>query len=92
MPTYDLRNTKTGEVKEMLLTISKMQEMTAGDEWEQVHLGVPSLVTHTGNIVNKTSGDWKDYLKKVKKESGGNTGLSDAQKRKYGFADNTIKT
>ena len=92
MPTYDLRNTKTGEVKEMLLSISKMQEMTASDDWEQVHLGVPNLVTHTGNIVNKTSGDWKDYLKKVKKEAGGNSGLSAAQKRKYGLQDNSINT
>ena len=30
----------------------------------------PSLVTHTGNIVNKTSGDWKNHLENIKKGSG----------------------
>lgn len=92
MPTYDLRNKETGEVKEMLLTIAKKEEMVASGEWEQVHLGVADLVTHTGNIINKTSGDWKDLMKKMKNEAGGNTGLSADKKRKYGFADNSIKT
>ena len=92
MPTYDLRNKETGEVKEMLLTIAKKEEMVASGEWEQVHLSTPDLVTHTGNIINKTSGDWKDLMKKMKTEAGGNTGLSAEKKRQYGFKDNTIKT
>lgn len=92
MPTYDLKNTETGEIKEMILSISKKEEMCASGEWEQVHLSTAKIVTHTGNIINKTSGDWKDLMKKIKKESGGNTGLSAEKKRKYGFVDNTIKT
>ena len=91
MPTYDLKNIKTGEVKEMFLTISKKEEMLASGEWEQKILGAPATVTHTGNIVNKTSGDWKNLLENIKKGSGGNTGLSKEKKRKYGFQDNSIQ-
>ena len=70
MPTYDMRNTKTGEVEEMFISISKMEEMIESGEWEQVHRKTVELVTHTGNIINKTSGDWKDLLKSIKKNSG----------------------
>ena len=76
----------------MILSISKKEEMVASGEWQQVHLGVADIVSHTGNIINKTSGDWKDLMKKMKKEAGGNTGLSADKKRKHGFVDNTIKT
>ena len=90
MPTYDLKNTETGEVKEFLVSISKKEEMVSSGEWEQVHLGVPDLVSHTGSILSKTSGDWKNKLDQIKKQSGGNTGLTAEKKRKYGFADNSI--
>jgi hypothetical protein len=91
MPTYDMKNIKTGEIKEMFISISKKEEMLASGEWEQKILSPTALVTHTGNIVNKTSGDWKDLLKKMKKEAGGNSGLTTQQKQKYGLQDNTIK-
>ena len=84
-----MKNVKTGEVHTMILKISEMEEMKASGEWDTV-IGAPSLVTHTGNMINKTSGDWKDLLKKIKKESGGNSGLSADKKRKYGLQDNTI--
>lgn len=92
MPTYDLRNTKTGEEISHLCTIAEKEEMVASGEWEQFHSRMPGDITHTGNIVNKTSGDWKDLLKKIKDGSGGNSGLTSSQKRKYGFQDNSIKT
>ena len=92
MPTYDLKNVETGEVKEFLISISRKEEMVASGEWTQLILSAPADVTHTGNMINKTSGDWKDLMKKIKKESGGNSGLSAEKKRKYGFVDNTIKT
>jgi len=90
MPTYDLKNTETGEVKEFLISISKKEEMVASGGWEQVHLGVPDLVSHTGSILGKTSGDWKNKLDQIKKQSGGNSGLSAEKKRKYGLVDNSI--
>jgi len=92
MPTYDLRNTKTGEIKEMLLTISKKEEMVASGEWEQIHTRAPADVTHTGNIINKTSSDWKDLLKTIKKGATGNSSLSDEQRKKHGLSVSSIKT
>lgn len=90
MPTYDLKNTETGEVKEFLVSISTKEEMVASGEWTQVHTGVPDLVSHHGSVLGKTSGDWKNKLDQIKKQSGGNSGLSAEKKRKYGFVDNTI--
>ena len=53
----------------MLLSISKKEEMVASGEWEQVHKRAPADVTHTGNIINKTSGDWKNHLEGIKKKT-----------------------
>ena len=92
MPTYDMKNIKTGEIEEMIISIAKKEEMLASGEWEQKILGATALVTHTGNIINKTSGDWKDLLKAVKKGSGGNSGLSAERARHHGFAQNSVKT
>lgn len=70
MPTYDLRNTKTGETKEMILSISKKEEMVASGDWQQVHLSAPKDVTHVGSMIGKTSSDWSDHLKNIKKSTG----------------------
>ena len=92
MPTYDLKNVATGEVKEMIVSISKKEEMIASGDWEQVFLGVPTLVTHVGSMLGKTSSDWRNRLSEIKKHSGGNynNGLSPDKKRKYNLQDNTI--
>ena len=70
MPTYDLKNTKTGEVDEYIISISKKEEMVSSGEYEQVHLGTADLVTHTDGILSKTSGDWRNFLTRMKKGSG----------------------
>jgi len=68
MPLYTFRNKESGEVKDMLLSISAMEELKEEGEWEQI-IGAPNLVTHTGNVINKTSSDWKDHLKNIKKNT-----------------------
>jgi hypothetical protein len=68
MPLYTFRNKQTGEEKSMMLSISAMEELTEQGEWQQV-IGAPNMVSHTGNIVNKTSSDWKDHLKNIKKST-----------------------
>lgn len=70
MPTFDMKNKNTGEVKEFFISNSKREEMINSGEWEQVHLGVADLVTHTGSVLGKTSGDWKNKLEQIKKGSG----------------------
>tara|TARA_R110000822_G_C15336137_1_gene495294 strand:- start:6465 stop:6701 length:237 start_codon:yes stop_codon:yes gene_type:complete len=68
MPLYEMKNLQTGETSDMIVTIAKMEEMVSSGEWKHV-MGAPALITHTGNMINKTSGDWKDHLKNIKKSA-----------------------
>jgi hypothetical protein len=43
-----------------------------GEDWSQ-EIGAPALISATGNIINKTSGDWKQHLKNIEKGSGKGT-------------------
>lgn len=74
MPTYDLRNTETGEEKEVICSYDSMKEMTESGEWEQFHKGTANLVTHVNGTLSTTSEGWKDVLRQTKRYSGrGNT-------------------
>jgi len=70
MPTYDMKNVKTGEIKEMFLKISEKEKMVESGEWEQVHLEAMKIVRTTTSSLSKTSDGWKDHLKAIKKGSG----------------------
>lgn len=70
MPTYDIRNKETGEEKEVLMSYDAVKALTDAGEWEQIHKGTASLVTQTDGTLSRTSGDWKDLLKRIKKGSG----------------------
>lgn len=73
MPTYTMKNVKTGEVKEMILSIAERELLLESGDYTQ-ELATPSFVSQTGGTLSKTSGDWKDLLKTIKKGSGrGNT-------------------
>lgn len=72
MPTYDLKNTKTGEEKEFLISISKKEEMVESGEWVQVHKGATTIVSDVGGLLSKTDDGFKDLLKNIKKHSGRN--------------------
>ena len=72
MPIYDLKYVPTGEIDEHIVSISKMEEMIASGDYEIQHLSVAkdNLISQSGGILSKTSGDWRDLLKRVKKGSG----------------------
>lgn len=70
MPTYDLRNTETGEEKEVICSYNSMKEMTDSGEWEQVHKSASTIVTHVGGTLKQTSEGWKDVLRQTKRYSG----------------------
>ena len=73
MPTYTMKNIETGEIKEMILTFSQRDEILKSGQYTQ-ELSIPGFVTMTGGTLSRTSGDWRDLLKKVHKEAGkGNT-------------------
>lgn len=69
MPLYTMKNVSTGETEDMILSISEMEAMLDAGEWTQL-VGTPNLVTHTGNIINKTPDSWKGHLKNIKKSAG----------------------
>ena len=71
MPTYDIKNSETGEEKEVIMSYDSLQVyLDTNPEWKQVHKSASTIVTHTGSILGKTSDGWKDVLKSVKKASG----------------------
>ena len=74
MPTYEVRDLKTGEDTEIICSYSSLQEKIDSGRYVQIHKSTASVVSHTGSILSKTSGDWKDQIKRIKKGSGkGNT-------------------
>ena len=72
MPTYDMKNVKTGEIKEMFLKISEKESMIKSGEWEQVHTAGLNIVRTTTSSLSKTSNGWRDHLKAIKQGSGKN--------------------
>ena len=70
MPTYDLRNTSTGEVEEYFVSISKMQEMIQSGEYEMVHKSSGGFISENGDIFHKMPSGYNDLLKSIKKGSG----------------------
>lgn len=70
MPTYTVSNQKTGEEKNVFCSYDELEKyLQENTDWSRVFTA-PSIVTHTGNIINKTSGDWKDLMKKIDKNAG----------------------
>ena len=67
MALYTITNDKTDETEDLFCTYEDLQKILEkrGEPWRQV-IGTPGFVTHTGNIVNKTSSDWKDLTQSSK--------------------------
>ena len=68
MPTYNLKNVKTGETSERFISISKMEELTQSGEYIQI-VGSPMIVTGVGNPLKATPDGFKDILSEVKRTS-----------------------
>jgi hypothetical protein len=70
-----MKNLETGEIREMIMSLSEREEMLASGLFEQ-QLATPGFVSQTGGTLSKTSGDWRDLLKKVKKGAGRNNTIN----------------
>lgn len=70
MPTYEVRDLKTGEDTEIICSYSSLQEKIDSGRYVQIHKSTASVVSHTGSILSKTSGDWKNLNERIKKGSG----------------------
>jgi hypothetical protein len=71
MPSYTLLNTNTDEQTEQFFRsyVDKDMFLEENPTYKQL-LSTPGFVTQVGSTVSRTSGDFRDLLKKVKKESG----------------------
>ena len=69
MPLYPVKNYKTGEEKELPLTISGYEKWREENpEWEKNwHAGTMSAVREIGDYQNKLPQGFKDRLNNVKK-------------------------
>lgn len=73
MPTYDFLNKKTEEVEEHFMKISEYDDFVKDNPHLQRQFTAPALISQAqGNIVGQTSTDWRDHLKRIKKQSGRN--------------------
>lgn len=68
---YTIANKKTEDTQTVMCSYDALQEKLKelGEDWYQ-QIGAPALVSHTGNVVNKTSSDWKNHLSNIKKGAG----------------------
>lgn len=74
MPIYDFRNKETGEITEVSLRISELdQYKQSHPEMEQVHLSAANLVSDAGI---KPDDGFRDVLKSIKKASGRNNTIN----------------
>ena len=71
MPTYNMKNLETEQVVTVVLSLAEREDMLSTGEWTQL-LSAPNFVSQHGSTFGKTSGDWKDLMKSIKKGSGKN--------------------
>jgi len=73
MPSYTFKNKETGEVTDEFCSLAERQEKLDSGKYEQI-IGRPKIISMRGDAISKTSGDYRDLLKRIKKGAGkGNT-------------------
>jgi hypothetical protein len=56
MPTYEVRDLKTGEDTEIICSYSSLQEKIDSGRFIQVHKSTATIVTHTGSVLGIKKG------------------------------------
>ena len=74
MPTYPVKNLKTGEQKELSMSMKKYDEWRKENpdwdkDWSQ---GSGGVVRGTGDVYSKSDGGWNEVLSKVGQVPGSN--------------------
>lgn len=74
MPTYDIQNKKTGEVKEIFCSYKDKEKTLKkeGPNWEYL-MSTPSITTDGSMDVMKRAnnyGPWSDVMSQMKRQSG----------------------
>ena len=71
MPLYDFLNKETGESEEHMVKLADYDQFIKDNPHLQREFTTAGIVSHAGgNIVSKTSSDWRDHLKTIKKNAG----------------------
>lgn len=77
MPTYTMKNKQTGETKEMFLSFAERDSILATGEWEQLITGTPGFISGSKSPLRLAGSEWRDHLKRIKKNSGRNSTIKD---------------
>ena len=72
MPTYEFYNTETKEIEEHLMSYKDLDKFAEDNPHLEKRISATATISQAGSTLNKTSGDWKNLLTKIKKEAGGN--------------------
>ena len=67
MPTYPVKNLKTGEEKELSMTMSKYDEWRKENpDWDKDwSKGSGGVVSAVGDVYSRTDGGWNEVLSRV---------------------------
>ena len=67
MPTYPLKNLKTGETKEVIMSMKEYDQWRKDNpDWDKdLSKGAEGTVSGTGDAYSRTDGGWNEVLSKV---------------------------
>ena len=67
MPSYPLKNLKTGETKELTMSMKEYDEWRKENpDWDKDwSAGTGGVVSGTGDVYSRTDGGWNEVLSKV---------------------------
>lgn len=82
MPTYNFRNTETGEEFEKFISISEKELfLKENANIQQIFKKTPKIISGVGDVYSKTDNTWKEVLSKIA-EKHPNSSLADQYAKK----------
>ena len=69
MPTYDMKNLKTGVVEEMRLSFAERDELIAAGTHKQIP-AFPAMIGGRKSLERQTPNEFKDLLRNIKSKRG----------------------
>lgn len=74
MPTYIFKHKETGEITEVTLPISQLDQYKEDHPELESQITAPQIITNAKSTLSKAGKDWENHLDRMKKGSGkGNT-------------------
>ena len=72
MPTYPIKNMKTGETKELIMSMKEYDQWRKDNpEWDKDwSKGSGGVVSATGDVYSRTDGGWNEVLSRVSEMPG----------------------